>query len=69
MFFELVNRLKVRSALAGFKAHTGCSSSVQEKRGLLGCGVYMVIILELCKWKESNPVVLPLINEESKVLF
>ena len=69
MFFELINRLKVRSALAGFKAHTGYSSSVQEERGLLGHRVYMIIILILCKWKESNPVVLPLINEESRILF
>ena len=35
---------------------------------MLGCRVYMVVILKLCKWKESNPVVLPLVNEESKVL-
>ena len=68
-FFELINRLKVRLGLVGFKASTGYSSSVQEERGLLGCRVYMIIILKLCEWKESNPVVLPLINEELKVLF
>ena len=69
MFFELINRLKVRLGLVGFKAHTGYLSSVQEERGLLGHRVYMIVILKLCKWEESNPIVLPLINEESKVLY
>ena len=68
-FFELINRLKVRLGLVGFKAHMGYLSSVQEERGLLGCRVYMIIILKLCEWKESNPVILPLISKESKVLF
>ena len=63
-FFELINRLKVRLVLAGFKAHMGYSSSVQEERGLLGHRVYTIIILKLCEQKESNPVILSLINEE-----
>ena len=56
MFFELINRLKVRLVLAGFKPIWGVAGSQS-------------VILKLCKWKESNPIVLPLINEESKVLF
>ena len=29
----------------------------------------MVIVLELCEWKEFIPVILPLIHEELEVLF
>jgi hypothetical protein len=69
MFLELINGFKVRPLLTGFKAHAGYPSSVQKERRLLSCRVYMVVILELCQGKKSNPVILPLVNKETKVLF
>ena len=59
----------MRSLLARFKTPVRYSSSTQEERRLLSGRVYMVIILELYKWKESNPVVLPLVDKKVKILF
>ena len=69
MFFELINRFNMRSPLARFKTHVRYLSSIQEERRLLSGRVYMVIILELCKQKESNPVVLPLVDKKAEILF
>ena len=69
MLFELINRFNIRSPLAKFKTHVRYSSSIQEERRLLSGRVYMVIILELCKQKESNPAVLPLVDKKVGILF
>ena len=69
MFFELINRFDMRSLLARLKTHARYSSSIQEKRRLLSGRVYMVIILELCKRKEPNAVVLPLVDKKAEILF
>ena len=36
---------------------------------MLGCGMDMVVVLELCEREEVGPVILPLIDEESEVLL
>ena len=69
MLFKLINQFKVGPSLTRLKTHTRYTSGVQKERRLLGCGVYIVIILELCKWKKSDPVILSLIDKESELLL
>jgi hypothetical protein len=42
---------------------------IEEEGGLMGGSVDMVIVLEFCHGQEVCPVVLPLVYEESDVLF
>ena len=51
------------------KAHLQVSSRVKHEGNLLCGGVYVVVVLELCQWKQFIPVVLPLIDKEAEILL
>ena len=51
------------------KAHLWVSSKVKHEGSLLCGGVYVVVVLELCQWKQLIPVVLPLIDKEAEILL
>jgi hypothetical protein len=36
---------------------------------MLGGGVDVIVILEFCKWQQIVPIVLSLVDKQSKVLF
>jgi hypothetical protein len=52
----------------GFKAHPWHPTGVKKERWLLGGQMHMVVVLELCQWKEVMPVILSLIDKEAKIL-
>ena len=45
----------------GFEAHTRDTSGVEQEQRLLGSGVDVIVVLELCHGQEVVPVVLPLV--------
>ena len=55
--------------LVRFKAHLWVLASIKEEGSLLGGGVHMVVIGELCKWKQWKPVVLPFSDKDPQVLL
>src|SRR5271156_4745380 len=59
----------MRRSLSGFKSHTRYSAGVQKKRNLAGCGMDGIVILEFRKGEQFVPVILPLVNKDSKVLL
>ena len=55
--------------LVWFKSHARYSACVQKKGDVLCCGVNMIVVLKFRIGEEVVPVVLPLVNEETKELF
>ena len=51
------------------EAHLRVPSRVKYEGSLLCGRVYVIFVLELCQWKQFIPVVLPLIDKETKILF
>ena len=52
-----------------FKAHPQVPSGVKHEGSLLCGRVYVIVVLELCQWKQFIPVILPLIDKEVEILF
>jgi len=52
-----------------FEAHPGVSAGVEQERGLLRGRVDVVVVGELCEWKERVPVVLSFPDKDAYVLF
>ena len=51
------------------KTHPWVPSRVKHEGSLLCGGVYVIVVLELCQWKQFIPVVLLLVDKEAEVLF
>src|SRR5277367_2769699 len=59
----------MRRSLSGFKSHTRYSAGVQKKQNFAGCGMDVIVVLEFRKGEQFIPVILLLINKDSKVLL
>ena len=55
--------------LVRFESHTRYSACIQEEGDVLCCGVDVIVILKLCTGEEIVPIVLPLVNKETKELL
>jgi hypothetical protein len=52
-----------------FGAFPWMLSSIKEKQCLFHCGVFLIIVAELCDRKPFIPIVLMLIDKDLKILF
>ena len=69
MIFEFIHCLSSGLDLSQFKTHSGVSPRIKHEWGLLSRRVYVVVVLELGKWQQFLPVILSLVDKQSKILL
>ena len=69
LVLELIDHFQLGLHLVWLKAHLQVSSRVKHEGSLLCGGIYVVVVLELCQWKQLAPVILPLVDEEVELLL